>query len=221
MPPWPPPITRTSGSLSLPKPSTSAARRSFQVTRSLRAPCSTPLGRVVPWFSSWPLSSSSVVRNVQAPSSLSRSRPEPRPTAVSKRNQAVVTPPASSGSSPSVIRKFVASVVSIVFRSRSSTPSRFSTVVRFQLNAIRSRQNDVVANRPAARSASRAASAASKSASQVSTRRRAADGSAVVVGSRVCVMWWFLRSCTAAVRCCERGNINLSAKGTVAALLQP
>jgi hypothetical protein len=129
-----------------------------------------------------------VVRNVHAPSSFNRSRPEPRPTAVSNRNHAVTTPSASSGSSPSVIRKFVASVDSMVCRSRSVTPSQSSTVVRFQVNAIRSRQNDVVAKRPAARSTSRAASAASKSASQVSTRVRAADGSVPVVGSRVCVM---------------------------------
>ena len=89
---------------------------------------------------------------------------------MSKLIHAVTTPSASAGSSPSVIRKSVASVLSIVARSRSATPSRPSTVRMFQVNAMMSRQNEVVANRPAAWSASRAASAAAKSDSQVSTR---------------------------------------------------
>ena len=67
-----------------PRPSTSAVRASFHVTRSLYAPCCTPFGLVVPCSSSWPLSSSNVVSSVHAPSSFRRSRPEPRPTAVSK-----------------------------------------------------------------------------------------------------------------------------------------
>ena len=49
--------------------------------------------------SSWPLSSSSVVSSVHAPSSVSRSGPRPRPTAVSNAIQAVVTPSASSAGS--------------------------------------------------------------------------------------------------------------------------
>ncbi len=55
-------------------------------------------------------------------------------------------------------------------RSRSATPSRPSTVVRFQVKETRSRQKQSVANRPAARSTSRAVRASSKSASQRSTR---------------------------------------------------
>ncbi len=55
-------------------------------------------------------------------------------------------PPSSVGSSVTV--KPLGAVVSRVARSRSATPSGFSTVFRFQVNATRSRQKLVAANIP-------------------------------------------------------------------------
>ena len=104
------------------------------------------------------------------PSSVSRSRPRPRPDRGLELIQAVVTPSASSGGSA------VREAARVGRRrgsrsSRSATPSRPSTVVRFQVNATRSRQKLVGGEhpgRPRRRRAPR--SAASKSASQASTR---------------------------------------------------
>ena len=56
----------------------------------------------------------------------------------------MVTPSASSGGSE--VANPLGSVASRVCSSRSFTPSRFSTVVRFHENATRSRQKQVVAN---------------------------------------------------------------------------
>ncbi len=80
----------------------------------------------------------------------------------------MTTPPSSVGGS--LVRKPEGEVLSRVWLSRSLTPSRPSTVLRFQVKAIRSRQYDVGANSAAALSTSRAVSACSKSASQASAR---------------------------------------------------
>ncbi len=169
MPPWPPPTTRTYGWRVFPQSPRSASRCSFHVVRCFCAPCWTPLGRFGPWFSSKPLSSWRVVSSVHALSSaFSRSSPVPRPTAVSKAIHAVTTPPSSVGSS--VVRKPLGSAVSSVAVSIVATPSGFSTVLRFQVNATRSRQKDVAANMPLARSTSRLVSALSNECSHASTR---------------------------------------------------
>jgi hypothetical protein len=169
----------------LPRLSASRCFFSSQVRRSFEAPCSAPIGRRVPRGSSWPLSSCREVRKVHAPSSLSRIRPHPRPTAVSNSNHAVTTPSSSVGGS--VVRKPEGRVESRVWRSRSATPSGFSTVVMFQVKETRSRQNEVGANISLARSTSPAVRASSKAANQASTRDCGSVAS-VVVGSRVWVM---------------------------------
>ena len=62
----------------------------------------------------------------------------PRPTAVSKRNQAVTTPPSSVGGS--VTSKPEGATRSTTSPTIAATSSRPSTVLRFQVKETRSRQ---------------------------------------------------------------------------------
>ena len=103
----------------------------------------------VPRGSSWPLSSYSVVSSVQRPRRPPRragAGPLPAADGGLELDPAVVTPSASAGGSLGA--KPGGSVLVQRRASRSATPARPSTVVRFQVNATRSRQKLVVANMP-------------------------------------------------------------------------
>src|SRR6478609_6035893 len=165
--PCPPPTITTSGCSAYPSVSASCMRASSHVTRSRSAPCSTPLGRCVPFGSSWPLSSYSAVSNVHALPSRRRSSPLPRPAAVSNAIHAVVIPSAVSGGS--VVCHPLGCTCSSCASSIASISLGPSTVLRFQVNATRSRQKLSSWNNAAAPALSLERSAVSKSDSHWST----------------------------------------------------
>ena len=169
MPAWPPPMITTYGCSVMPSSDASCSRSSSQVVRAGFARRSTPFGRVGPRRSSWPLSSSSVVSNVQHRPSRSRRCPRPRPAAVSKSIQASTTPPAPAGSSPSVIFQPRGCTQGSVWSSIALIAARPSSVLMFQVNATRSRQKQSSVNRAAAAAVSPADSASPKADSQVVT----------------------------------------------------
>ena len=125
MPPWPPPIDHDVGLRGRGRGSLDLGARASPATSPgpCAAPCSTPFGRLAPWCSSWPLSSSSVVSSVQAPSVVQPQQARAAPDRGLERDpRRRSTPSASAGSSPSAIRKSSASVVSIVCREQVGDP---------------------------------------------------------------------------------------------------
>ena len=108
------------------------------------APCTAPSTRDGPLRSSCPLSSCRAVSSVDASSPRRRRWPTPRPTAVSNWMNAETTPESSVASSS--VRKPDGSVWASRDVSMSAIPSRPSTVLMFQVNATRSRQELSVAN---------------------------------------------------------------------------